>query len=213
MNPIKWGDGAFGSADFFAMLHSDVAADPGWVRRLIELCIENDVDAVSAICALKGPDGLTSCGVDPHGPLQPHRRATIRELASLPLTWSAADMGYENCPTLINTGCWVWDLRRPLAQQFKGFHFWDQVHKFTTAEGIENWRPLVEPEDWRFSQWAFENGGKVLNTRAVKTWHFGGRFHTNDPESPEWASGTMERDEPYYALIGAAGEKPVVAAA
>ena len=197
-NPYQWGDGTIGTADFFAMLHADMWAEPGWMRKLIEICIANDADAVSAVCAIKSEDGLTSSGACVNGPLNPHHRATMKQLAKMPKTWTARDMGYEDTATLINTGCWVWDVRRPLAQQFTGFHFWDQVHRLEDGNGNVRWMPSNEPEDWRFSQWAYENGGKLLNTREVRTEHFGGRPHSNDPA--DWTTG-MERDEPFFSLM------------
>ena len=156
----RWEDGVEAPADFFAMLHADVSAEFGWLRKLIAICLEKDADAVSAICAIKSEHGLTSCGIDPFGPMLPHKRMTMAELANMPETWCAADIGHPNIPTLINTGCWVWDLRRPLAQQFTGFHFFDEVRKHINAKGQEEWRAHNEPEDWRFSQWAFEHGGR-----------------------------------------------------
>jgi hypothetical protein len=165
-----------GSVELFAMLHSDLAPQGYWLDTLVRILMERDADLVSAVNAIKDERGLTSSGVSlPGMPWRPWRRFTLSELADYPMTFNAADIGYDDLVLLHNTGCWVADLRKEL------FHREDEdgslAAYFTINDRIARrqgkWRAEVEPEDWFFSRRLHELGANTYVTREVVTKHYG----------------------------------------
>jgi len=188
LNANEAGDGV----THFAMLHADLAVDGFWLDTLMDVMEERDADLVSAVNAIKDARRLTSSGVAlPAYAWKPLRRFTMYELVRWPMTFDAAQIGYEGFVLLHNTGCWLADLRRPV------FHEADERGElrafFTVNDRIVRkngkWAAEVEPEDWFFSRRLFDLGAKTIVTRRVLTCHFGMEEHDN------WTdNGTRKHD-------------------
>ena len=192
----------YSGAQYFCMLHADVAPDPYWIDTLLGEMKASKADVISAVIPLKGVHGLTSTAVDLGSEENPWRcrRITMKEVFGLPETFTAADFGYKDKALLINTGCMMFDLFAPWVKSFPGFTVSDKASpvdcQFCNAKGCaecgnHGWRMAVqvESEDWGFGRWLHKNGLKAVATRKVLIRHFGSAFYTN---SVPW--GTFDRD-------------------
>jgi len=108
---------------------------------LVDECERLGADVVSAISPLKSAHGLTSCGIGDHKDrINPLFRFTLKELEEgistnhherlivdrdatfimrdgikhhqIPSTFNSSDAGFPDHPLMINTGCWIADLRK-----------------------------------------------------------------------------------------------------
>ncbi len=171
----------------FAMLHADVVPQLGWADKLLAECERLQADVVSCVLPIKDGRGVTSTAIDnPADPWRPLRRLTMREVARLPETFTAADAGHPGRRLLVNTGCWIADLRKPWAD--------DAYFTIQDRRVIRNGKRDVEtiPEDWNFSRQVQDAGGRVYATRAVHANHLGAAMYPN-----QGAWGAWERDEAY----------------
>lgn len=172
----------------FAMLHSDVCPEPGWLDILVREQEGTGADVLSVVIPIKDGRGVTSTAVDnPDNPWEPLRRITLREAYQLPETFNADDAGHPGHRLLVNTGCWICRLDRP----------WCENVLFTVQDRISQsyagrFSPQVISEDWNFSRQVQDAGGRVLATRKVRVIHRGVASYANDRP---W--GTWERDEAY----------------
>ncbi len=177
----------------FAMLHDDCVPDPWWIDTLIDEADRLDAAVVSAVVAFKDRTGLTSTAlIDPSDPWAPNRRLTLHEVQnSLPDTFNAQDCiaidGEPGQCLGVNTGCWVADLRK--------LHWWDLDdtgalrHFFTVRDRVvpdgDDFKVLVEPEDWGFSRRLQQDGHAVYATSKVAVTHHGcAAFPSNGPCGP-----------------------------
>lgn len=201
--------------DYFGMLHDDVVPQIDWADQLIDDLEEHDADVMSAVTPIKDPLGLSSTAIsDPSDHLSVTRRITMTEAWGLPEVFSAEDCGYvPPHRLLINTGCWVCRFDRPWrfdsrrnpkaspdcsgAVPFTPFTIRDEVRRALMPDGKVRWVAAVEPEDWWFSRWVGEQGGKVMATRRVKLKHVGHIPYSNDEP---W--GQMETDLCYKHKTG-----------
>ena len=180
-----------GDITHLAMLHSDVGPDDFWVDVLMDEMEATEAAMVSAIVAIKDARGVTSCGVGQDDRWNIYRRFTIRELEDLPETFTAEEAGYPGKPLLVNSGCWLADLRQP---------WWHQTTdgvldvSFTIRDRIlvkdEGYRCEVEPEDWYISRQLHSLGAKVCATKKVAVHHIGAHDY---PNFGNW--GAWEHDE------------------
>jgi len=172
----------------FAMMHSDIEAQPGWLEQLIEEQQRCGADVLSVVVPIKDGRGLTSTGVrsDERGV----RRITMKQLFKLPETF-----GVEDCRGVvpdvgaddflaINTGLWVCDFTKPWVEKV-----WFGVLDGISREDNGKFRPKVLPEDWHFSGMCHQHGLKVMATRKIKVAHHGGAAYRNDTDF-----GTCEED-------------------
>ena len=184
-----------------AMLHSDVQAEDYWLDKLLDEMEKSGADVVSAVIPLKGPEGVTSTAIDdPDNPWRPLRRLCMREIVSLPKTFSAEDAGYPNNALLINTGCWLADLRKPFWRETDEegvcrFYF-EQIDRLRHVDG--KWIIERQSEDWVASRMLAELGAVVRATYAVKVAHHGRAHWIN-----QGAWGTWEEDKPAGAIVAA----------
>lgn len=163
--------------DYFAMLHSDVVPEAGWVDTLVDELRRTGADLVSVVLPIKNLQGVTSTAIDdPEDEWTPLRRLTTTEVQRLPETFSAADCGYPGRALLVNTGCWVCDLHRPWVEEFPGFEIRDKIRR--RPDGAP--QAVCVPEDWNFSRWLHARGAKVLATRKVRAEHVGTHAFAND---------------------------------
>lgn len=154
----------------FAMLHADVAPDPGFIDMLLGEMRAHNADVISCVIPIKDQLGKTTTGIGTPGKPEIVKRLTIREARRLPKTFTAADAGYPDSPLLINTGCWICDLRQPWVDQFPGF---DIVNGLDRADP-DNVIARFFSEDWWFGVWLHAHGVKVMATTAVGLDHLDG---------------------------------------
>jgi len=173
----------------FAMLHSDLIPSAWWLDTLMDEMERTGADVISAVNAIKDTKGLSSTSVGYPDDEWDYRRITTTELQSLPVTF-----GIEDVPDsiraggrdvlLVNTGCWLCDLRRPWWRDTDDsgclkFHF-TQDDRITYDEQQGKYVVEFAPEDWLFSRMCHAAGAKVLATTAVRTSHVGTRGFTVD---------------------------------
>jgi len=175
--------------DYFAMLHSDVEPEEGWLDRMIEEMEAKDLDMLGAVVPIKSMAGLTSIALqNPNGDAwRPLCRLTMSEVLRLPETFTVDDTGYD---ILLNTGCWVCRFDRDIAKQVH-FTINDSI-RFDEERGI--CVAEVEPEDWFFSRRMRECGVRIGATRKVKLVHAGEMRFGN-----ETAWGNREFDSDYVS--------------
>lgn len=188
--------------DYFAMLHTDIGPEAGWVDKLWQVMEEHDADVVSAVSPIKSAEGLTSTAIDlSSGPEVRDwhvRRLTMQEVMKLPETFSQADtveagMNPGDRLLLVNTGCMLVNLRKPWVRKTNDFG--DLLCYFTIQDGIQitdgRYDVRVIPEDWGFSKMVQETdpAAKVLATRAVRLRHWGDHGFDNNT-----AWGTLAED-------------------
>ena len=165
-----------GEITHLAFLHSDIAPQDGWIDILLDEMDRLDADLISVVSPIKDARGLTSTGVSKPGERwHPHRRFTMTEVMELPETFTAADAGYDGDVLLVNSGCWVADLRKPVFRQtypsgLARTHF--TIRDRVVLDNGE-WTSHVEPEDWYFSRELAELDAKVYATRKVRLEHYG----------------------------------------
>jgi hypothetical protein len=166
-----------GEVTHFAMLHSDIDPQSGWLDALIDEAEATGADFVAAVAPLKDHRGLTSLAIgDPQDTWHELRRFTMHELMALPETVDATTLGYPGYALLNNDGCMVADLRReifhradPDGQAKVCFNFPTRVIRSTDGK----WTRWRESEDWYFSRRLFEAGGRAVATRKVRLAHLG----------------------------------------
>lgn len=154
-----------GEFTHFAMQHSDVVAEPGWVDILHDEMRRTGADLISAVVPLKEESGRTSMGVDVSRSPHFFKQFTMREIANFAPTFSAEDAGYPGCALVVNTGLWLAKLNQPWNKKIcfaiPAFIDWDRTPPFIATE----------PEDWLMSRQLFQAGAKVMATTKVKLKH------------------------------------------
>jgi hypothetical protein len=180
-----------GEATHFAMLHSDVTPEPGWLDVLIAEMESLSADLVSAVVPIKDARGLTSCGIgDPKTSWKPLRRFTMHEIHEMPETFDAAGAGYPGAALLVNTACWVCNLRNPLFFRHAESGLADCYFGFPSIVArnpeTKQWTAYRESEDWFFSRRIHALGAKVFCTRKVALKHEGKFAFPNDEPWGKW---------------------------
>ena len=155
-----------GQVDYFAMLHDDIGPVDFWLDQLIEEMEARDLDVLGVAVPIKDHKGLTSLAIDSDTTWRPKCRLTMREVMSLPETFTSDDVGG---PLLLNTGCWVCRFDPSWVNKVH-FTINDRII-FNTRLGI--YQAEVEPEDWYFSRLCHELNLKVGATRKVQLTHRG----------------------------------------
>lgn len=189
-------------ADEFAMIHSDMAADPGWLAPLISARVAVDADICNAVVPIKDDRGVTSTAVGYSADwTERKRRLTVRECLSLPETFTIEDVQREIDPEakllLPNPGCMVmrcgeWFFTWP------GFRTESYV-EYVADEGYYRAREISE--DWLLGYYCYKHGIKVAATTAVQPEHIGRKkYSTKQP----WG---LDCDREYFQALG----KPNVA--
>jgi len=172
-----WAKALAGDFDYFFMLHSDIVPEEGWAKKLLSILQQNDADIVSACSPIKNEQGIFSAGVgNPDNRWGPYYRFTAKQLASLPETFGPEDTDCPDKPLVVNTGCWVADMRKPWVRETNehgelAISFDMQNRILVHPDG--KLEPQVEPEDWRFSRDLADRGCRVLGTKAVGLEHYG----------------------------------------
>lgn len=167
----------------FAMLHSDVfPVQQHWLDVLFREISTLAADLVSVVVPIKEATGLTSTAIGAPGVMFGTKRLlTMTEIMGLPETFGledccAAGLAEPDDELLLNTGCWICDLRKPWAWQ-KHANGQYLVH-FSIRDAIfddENGEPFasVAPEDWNFSRCLNALGARIYATRKIHVGHVG----------------------------------------
>lgn len=170
-----------GSFTHFAMHHADIEAPVGWLDTLLGVLAETGADVVSVAVPIKDARGLTSMGLlDPV--YRQVKRVTMAELQELPEVFDAATLGHPKWPLAVNTGLWV--ARLEAFSGFPGFAIDSGIRYDASGEAT----PWFFPEDWKFSEWCFKAGLKVVATRRVPVVHHGRAEFTNSKAWGRWAT-------------------------
>lgn len=176
-----------GRCTHFAMQHSDVEPEPGWLDTLLAELDRTGADVIGVPVPLKDERGLTSTAVarEDGDRWRVKRRLTLTEVHALPETFDSSHVGG---PLLLNTGLWVarlgdWSER-----------VWFTIRDEIGTDAAGEFVALVEPEDWFFSRRLHELGLGVRCTRKVRLRHRGPVGFTN---ARPWGRATdtdMETD-------------------
>lgn len=202
-----------GTFTHFGMIHSDVAAEPGWIDRLLGI-LNTGYDLVSVVLPIKDKRGITSTAMcfpealEPNSLIIGKRLLTVRECHELPGTFTGEDvLSYwksrpvtsqtekavypEKGLLLANTGLWLADLSGDWTKNLI-FHIDDYLLQSENG----NLQSGVCSEDWRFSRDAQLNGCRLVCTRDVKAIHFGTAPFTNEEPWGEWATDLQCSENP-----------------
>jgi hypothetical protein len=174
---LDWRDE--GHITHMAMLHADIV--PGmfcWVDVLLKELQENNLDMVSAVVPIKEPTHTnTSTAIGSvSDPWQIKRYVTTKSFFQTVTTFTGNNFCLNGEVLLVNTGCWVADLRLP---------FWDtfafQIHdRIITQDGQRTVQ--TRPEDWELSRAMHAAGIKYGATWALPVTHYGNGSWTNRPQ-------------------------------
>ncbi len=185
--------------DYFAMQHSDVEPDVGWLDKMVEEIEAKDLDLLGVVVPIKCLAGLTSIalGRDDHDTWRVKCRLTMKEVFDLPETFTSEDVG---APLLLNTGLWVcrfdWDWITQV-------HFTINDRIIKTEKG--EFHAEVEPEDWYFSRLCHELGLKIGATRKVGLTHSGKQSFSN-----QFVWGDRDFDTEYVSESVLSHNQPAV---
>jgi hypothetical protein len=181
----------------FAMLHADIVPRAGWLGVLLRELLAHSADLVSAVVPIKSIDGVTSTAIDSPNPFEVERRLTMAEVMQLPRTFSAADCGYPDRALLVNSGCWIADIRKPWAEQVRF-----QISNAITKNAAGQFESQVMSEDWDFSRQLHRLGATVLATRKVVLEHVGPHCYGNASAWGTKPIDHMAAGKPLPALMG-----------
>lgn len=186
--------------DYFVMLHSDICPEKGWLDKLVTIAEGTQADVLSVVSPIKNELGLTSSGVDTSK--WTPRRFTMAELQQMPATFdSTYTLEHFRAPLLINTGLMLIRLADTWITEFPGFNIDNTIYR--DANGV--FHSFFEPEDWKFSRWAFTNHLRVFNTREIALQHMG---QAGYPNQGSWGSLAVDNINLVNGALGAAGLLP-----
>lgn len=159
--------------DYFAMQHSDVEPCDGWLDLLIDEMEAKDLDVLGVAIPIKDNRGITSIAIgEPGNNWRVKCRLSLREIHSLPVTFTSKDVGGQ---LLLNTGLWVCRFD-PKWNTLVHFEINDRI---VYDKQRKCYMAQVEPEDWFFSRLLHELGLKVGCTRLIPLNHRGHAVFTN----------------------------------
>lgn len=186
--------------DLFAMLHADVAPEPGWLDVLVGE-LDQGYDLVSAVVPIKDHRGLTSTAAG-HATdrFDVDFRLTMQEVLRLPETFTANDV-CPGRPLLVNTGCWVCRFDPAWAARC---HF-EIESRIARQDG--RWRAVVNPEDWNFSRQVHALGLRVAATRKVSLIHHGDMAYGNQSG---WGEYEYDQDRLAASRVAAPAAEEVM---
>lgn len=169
-----------GGFDCLAMLHADVAAEPGWLSTLNEEMQEHDADVISAVVPLKDGYEWTSTAV--HTIQESNRKLMLSEChEKLPKTFCIDAPWLRSIGAhmlLINTGCMLMRLSEPWLRKWQGFQFISHIN-WDGNQGMGH--QLCVSEDWAMSEQlaAIVPVPRLMATTAVKVHHWGAKAYAS----------------------------------
>jgi hypothetical protein len=180
--------------DYFAMMHADVCAAPGWLDTLVEEIEREDVEMVSSIIAIKdATDRTSTCIYDPTiGKGENIKRS---EVSKYPPTF-----GNEILPAgqhlLLNTGLWICkfkDAKKILVNNVdvvpwvEAFSFGQTDQIYRREDGMYD--ALATTEDWQMTLWMQGEGLSYKVTSKIPILHVGTAEWTTHVDTPQPDSG------------------------
>jgi hypothetical protein len=183
-----------GRCTHFAMLHSDVSVEAGWLDLLYAEMVEHRADLVSAVVPIKlmEADPPTSTAVGSKSdPWREPRKIRMSERADLPPTFGkeyVEAVHGKDAVLLVNTGCWLADLRKP---HWDGFAFGYQT-RMDRDRVTGQYLPRIIPEDWLMSYFLESAGAKVVATTRLTVAHHGDASWMATPPHPAAVSAAPE---------------------
>jgi hypothetical protein len=197
----------------FAMLHSDIVPEDGWLDLLVDEQQRTGADVVSCVSPLKSGEGLTSTAIDGDGEWNLSRRLTMREVMKLPETFGVEDCGVPDCSPssphwnpnrrlLVNTGCWIADLSKPWVRQF---HFRTEDRIVVGHADEQDLRTSLEVLDGRLQAIVIGPRGSELADQGALTGEqgrgvqraLGGTAEYSEDGGPELLGVLGEVELPY----------------
>lgn len=183
----------------FAMLHADILPSIYWLDILMHELENTGSHMVSTVVPIKDGCGVTSTGIAYRGMDNwcPYKRFTMSEIMNMPATFDAEMAGFPGRQLILNTGCWMADLRD---DRWKMMDENDElIAKFTIQDRITkdedgNLVSWVLPEDFNFSILAQRLGFRVMATRKVQVQHMGKQAFPNDRPWGNWKVDELTRD-------------------
>lgn len=166
---MLWVNAIVRGCDYWAMLHSDLGADPAWVDTMIDELERTGADVMSAAVSIKSMEGRISTAVGLIG-REAEYRLSGKDLKALPVTFDISDVERvtgQRGVLLVNTGCWVCRLKQAWNRKVC-FHFQTDI-RWDGDVG----HCVQIPEDWDFSHQCAQLGLRVMATRVVGTDHRG----------------------------------------
>ncbi len=157
----------------FAMIHSDIEAEAGWLDKLLSEQQRVKADVLSAIIPIKSELGDTSTGIYDHYK-KCVSRLSLERVHQLPQTFDITAVGDRGQALVVNTGLWICDFTKPWVEKV---HFAILDHIVKEEDG--QFQPRNFPEDWNFSIQCVGFGVKVFATRCVKIDHLGNAKYPN----------------------------------
>lgn len=148
----------------FAMIHSDLGVEAGWLDKMHEIMKKTSADVVSSVIALKAAGGMTSTAEETEDEFLP-RNYSLSECTNG--TWTSPGL-------LVNTGLILCDLRGAWVDNVC-FSMRDQIRISTTGERYA----LCASEDWDFSRQAKKYGAKLFATTEIRVDHYGHAMYPN----------------------------------
>lgn len=154
------------------MLHSDIQPHAlNWVDVLFSEMWKSGADLVSVVVPIKCATGETSTAVGKVSDPWYQHKLHFDDIDRLPITFGTEHVngGDPDKYLMVNTGCFIADLRRPWWNDF-AFGFQTRVVK--GADG--RWSSEIRPEDWEMSRHLHLAGAKVMATSRLPVVHLGG---------------------------------------
>lgn len=187
-----------GGANYFAMIHSDMVAPPGWLPTLIKAMDEADADMIHAAALIKDDRYLCNMAIAfSLDPWSRKRRLALKEVHQLPDVFTLADIQRhidEKAVALLpNPGVMV----MRMGQWFYDWEGFSTLSRVRLRDDGKYWSESIS-EDYVFGYWAAQQGLKiaVAGPRVCATAHIGEyEFSTQYPRG-------MECDRDYFISIG-----------
>ncbi|HSV94498.1 MAG TPA: glycosyltransferase [Spirochaetia bacterium] len=152
-----WDFGIKGKYDYFAMIHSDIEPEEGWLEKMLNEMNENNLDVISAVIAIKNEQGMSSIAVNTTDKWH-YRNISIEEAKKLSKTFTE----FEGKSLLINTGLMICKM---------GDWAKDVIFRFQSNK--VNGEYVTIDEGYDFSHQLHDKGLRVGATTVVKIIHDG----------------------------------------
>jgi hypothetical protein len=173
-----------GKCTHFAMVHSDILAESGWLDTLWSEMWTHDADLVSTIVPIKNDSGRTSTAIGDADDLWKVKRCLfLNEMHKYPATFGRESVCADDTEVLlVNTGCWLADLRKPWWDDF-AFNLHSRIIReeitYQSVAGVVTpaaeigYRVETRSEDWEMSHHLHRHNARVMVTQRVKLRHEG----------------------------------------
>jgi hypothetical protein len=169
-----------GKVTHFAMLHDDIWPDNYWINTLWREMRLTGADLVSVVSPIKDQPtyrSSTAIGLKSDPWVVP-RYIRPGDRKALPTTFSGVHVCGPGEELLVNTGCFLADLRHDWWDEFcgaGGFNFATRITREPDGSRL-SW---IQPEDWRMSRFLAARGAKLAATYAVRLRHRGQAWWSN----------------------------------